>query len=263
MIAAIVSQLSKKFICVAFDQRNHGSRLLSKTANMSWKEGNPNHQVDMWTLQYGTYNVVVRSSRVPNPLPFQKGTARDISYLIDVLPMFLKNSIKNWGVTGFSMGGHAAILAACHGKKVLNAPGYIFQLIPSCIIEPRLSVAVPIVGCGDYLTLLKGRAEHSGVVFPDPNSAADQQLIALLSTHDPVNAALNLKSRPLLILSGGKDPFVPAECNEAFIQKCNEVGGYYETLQQHFEVFVDAEAGHELTSAMKGKLVEWFEKYLH
>jgi hypothetical protein len=35
-------------IAVAFDQRNHGSRLVDKAANEAWRTGNENHAQDMF-----------------------------------------------------------------------------------------------------------------------------------------------------------------------------------------------------------------------
>lgn len=43
-----VSQQNRGLIAVAFDQRNHGSRLVDKLSNCAWKEGNPKHAQDMF-----------------------------------------------------------------------------------------------------------------------------------------------------------------------------------------------------------------------
>lgn len=40
-------------IAVAYDQRNHGTRLVDETTNGAWREGNPNHAVDMWGMING------------------------------------------------------------------------------------------------------------------------------------------------------------------------------------------------------------------
>ena len=36
-------------IAVTFDQRNHGSRQVSKLANEDWRSGNERHAVDMFS----------------------------------------------------------------------------------------------------------------------------------------------------------------------------------------------------------------------
>ena len=42
------TQQAKGLIAVAFDQRNHGSRMVDRLANEAWREGNPNHALDMF-----------------------------------------------------------------------------------------------------------------------------------------------------------------------------------------------------------------------
>ncbi|RKO85754.1 hypothetical protein BDK51DRAFT_12708, partial [Blyttiomyces helicus] len=85
----------RRLLAVTFSQRNHGPRLVATDSNSSWKEGNPNHAIDMWGIQYGT--------------------ARDVSYLVDVLEAFLSIRVRAWGVVGKSLGGHATLLALANG----------------------------------------------------------------------------------------------------------------------------------------------------
>lgn len=40
----------KGLIAVAFDQRNHGTRMVDPLANESWKQGNPRHAQDMFSI---------------------------------------------------------------------------------------------------------------------------------------------------------------------------------------------------------------------
>lgn len=40
----------KELIAVAFDQRNHGTRVVDPLANESWKKGNPRHAQDMFSI---------------------------------------------------------------------------------------------------------------------------------------------------------------------------------------------------------------------
>lgn len=41
---------AKGLIAVSFDQRNHGTRLVNPLANESWKQGNPRHAQDMFSV---------------------------------------------------------------------------------------------------------------------------------------------------------------------------------------------------------------------
>lgn len=41
-------------IALAFDQRNHGSRLIDEKANLAWRQGNEMHAQDMYGVIAGT-----------------------------------------------------------------------------------------------------------------------------------------------------------------------------------------------------------------
>lgn len=41
---------AKGLIAVAFDQRNHGTRMVDPLANEAWKQGNPRHAQDMFSI---------------------------------------------------------------------------------------------------------------------------------------------------------------------------------------------------------------------
>jgi len=106
----------KGLIAVAFDQRNHGSRKVDKLANKTWIHGNPNHAQDMFSIFHGT--------------------AMDTSLLIDHLGSYIFSTpnspvIVQHFVLGISLGGHAAWQVLFH--------------------EPRVSAAVVIIGCPDYM----------------------------------------------------------------------------------------------------------------
>jgi hypothetical protein len=41
---------AKGLIAVAFDQRNHGARMVDPLANEAWRQGNPRHAQDMFSI---------------------------------------------------------------------------------------------------------------------------------------------------------------------------------------------------------------------
>ncbi|KAI8048328.1 uncharacterized protein B0P05DRAFT_481015 [Gilbertella persicaria] len=93
-------QTDRYLLIVTFDAPNHGTRLLNKTANYGWNEGNDSHALDMWSMIHSTSHTVTE--------------------LINVLEYYLFGPQKNpvvqvWGVTGFSLGGHASFLSAAKG----------------------------------------------------------------------------------------------------------------------------------------------------
>ncbi|KAJ3091799.1 hypothetical protein HK102_013390 [Quaeritorhiza haematococci] len=302
----------------AFDQRNHGTRLLDEKANFSWREGNETHAMDMYSIQLGT--------------------ARDVSFLIDTLPMFLEFRPRKWGCIGVSLGGHATLLAVAN--------------------EVRLSAAVSIIGCGDYIALMGDRVaktskrkdptaqnqrsrprilwsdlpadsrkqepyeDYEGLVDdgevegqqgngdgqPGPIVSTNRYLHTLVSLYDPISraklaastardttvgaskphkdvselSALLLKDggltkrdekdwvfTPLLILNGGSDKLVPANCNQEFIAAVKEaqkarLGRDLSESENEasFKVVVESEAKHEVTRSMKEMSRDWFWKWL-
>ena len=40
----------KGLIAISFDQRNHGTRLIDPLANEAWRQGNPRHAQDMFSI---------------------------------------------------------------------------------------------------------------------------------------------------------------------------------------------------------------------
>lgn len=118
-------QARQGLVAVAFDQRNHGSRIVDRIANQAWAQGNPRHAQDMFSV-------------------FQ-GTAADCSQLIGYLPAYVfpqnERDITSHFVLGVSLGAHAAWHCVLH--------------------DERISAAVIVVGCADYRRLMMQRAEAS------------------------------------------------------------------------------------------------------
>lgn len=120
------SASARGLIAVAFDQRNHGSRLVDKAANEAWRQGNATHAQDM----FGTVS----------------GTVVDTMHLLDVLEGYLFGAGDGPGVSpggesrqidtnmvlGVSLGGHSA-----------------WQLL---FAEPRVTAGVVVIGCPDYMS---------------------------------------------------------------------------------------------------------------
>jgi hypothetical protein len=115
---------SRGLIVMAFDQRNHGSRLVHELANSSWRDGNAMHAIDM----FGAIS----------------GMVSDTRGLMDVVEgyLFQKDGVKGEEeegggtidqhlVMGISLGGHSA-----------------WQTL---FAEERVTAGVVIIGCPDYM----------------------------------------------------------------------------------------------------------------
>ncbi|KIJ63165.1 hypothetical protein HYDPIDRAFT_93008 [Hydnomerulius pinastri MD-312] len=203
-------------VIALFDQRNHGKRILDPLRNEAWHQdpakNNAQHAIDMYTIQ--------------------TGTVHDMSFLIDHIPAYLypsgEREIVDWGIAGVSLGGHAAWIALTR--------------------EPRISLAIPIIGCPDYTKMVSQRAESSGVPFAPPYYPP--QLKAYVDKYDPASfpytakdASNSFLGKRILVLSGAKDPLVPWTASQEFVAGL-EVGDGVK------RVVLEENAGHECTPTM-------------
>jgi hypothetical protein len=201
----VIEQIVTEKHCVLLiEVRNHGTRMVSDIQNHG-KQKNPNHPMDMYSIQYGT--------------------ALDISYLIDTIPLYF--DIKRFAVMGFSLGGHATLLALS--------------------MDDRLECGVSVVGCGDYASLMKSR-----------NIDLTSRLDSLVKKLDPVHHPNRFINKHTLVIYGGNDSLVPQSANVKFEQKVLECINESTT----FEIFVDPDAKHEFSLPMKSKVTQFLHCHL-
>jgi len=206
----------RDLIIVTFDQRNHGARLLSPMANEIWSDkqekNNKNHAIDMYSIQ--------------------TGTARDVSFLIDFLPSYIfadGNQIVDWGVAGISLGGHSTWIALSQ--------------------DSRIRTGIPIIGCPDYIALIKQRAEKSSVPFSPPYIPGS--LLETIGKFDPASQPYKATDvsnpflgKKVLILSGQEDTLVPWSASKAFAEGLQVGPDGKKTISVQHGV------GHECTTRM-------------
>ncbi|KAM7196501.1 hypothetical protein V8F20_006975 [Naviculisporaceae sp. PSN 640] len=197
-------------IALAFDQRNHGSRLVDSKANLAWRQGNEMHAQDM-------FGVIA-------------GTVADQGVLLDAVGGYLfhdeQREIDHHLALGVSLGGHS-----------------VWQLL---FADPRVRAGVSVIGCPDFMYMLSHRAKKSRLAT---FSAADNGATFLGSKDFPaslVNACVKqdprgilfgtsevntknlstkqqdilqerLGGKKILVCSGGADKLVPYSCSEPFL----------------------------------------------
>ncbi|KAK3373382.1 hypothetical protein B0T24DRAFT_258868 [Lasiosphaeria ovina] len=251
-------------IALAFDQRNHGTRLVHEPANGAWREGNQTHAQDM----FGTI----------------AGTVADQIVLLDSVSSYLFHDGEDGGqprtidhhvALGISLGGHS-----------------VWQLM---FVDPRVRAGVVVVGCPDFQYLIADRAKKSkratylsaregagddgapsffgsrdfppalvescrkadpkGILFgtssvpdltaPPLPEAADNRDALRQALHD------RLRGKRFLLCSGGDDKLVPYRCSEPFLQWFKEATG---SLFQDEGISVDDRVypgiGHTFSPAM-------------
>ena len=225
-------------IAVSFDQRNHGSREVAPIANEAWRSGNKRHAQDM----FASYRMPQshRSSFVITDFQVD-GTAMDNSQLLTHLTAYIfpksERVISNNMVLGVSLGGHAAWHCIMH--------------------DPRITSAIVIIGCPDYVRLMTDRARLSKLAtwmkssppgheflgsedFPNGLLEAVEKndpaglLLGELRVRDdgvysrgPTDAELkrlipamksSLQGKRVLNMSGGADKLVPYKCGAPFLK---------------------------------------------
>lgn len=235
------------FIAVAFDQRNHGTRVVHKLANESWKSGNESHAQDMFSIFHGT--------------------AIDTSLLIDHLESYIFHSpnapvIQQHLVAGISLGGHAA-----------------WQVFFN---EPRVTAAVVIIGSPDYASVMSDRARLSkrksyigtkgsgffgSTDFPnalvssverfDPKGMLFGSSDVIINPSETEQTRLReildkkVRGKRVLICSGGADKLVPYHCGEPFLKFLkNATSGWYKDGNVYIEDIVYPGVGHTYSEGM-------------
>ena len=255
----------KSLICVCFDQRNHGSRMLDNLSNVSWKQGNPTHGPDMFNLY--------------------SGTALDVSLLITHLPSYIHFKISQHICGGVSLGGHAT-----------------WQLL---LNEPRIRAGIVIVGTPDYVRMMTDRAIRSKVptaMNSDPpgryflgSKDFPPPLLEAIERYDPAGILLGeldlvtgddhlhppsepeknrlrpimadrLAGKKILCLSAGKDKLVPYYAGKPLLdwlkKAIDKDTGWFNDHGVELEDIVDPNARHECSALMRQEAERWLCNYL-
>jgi pimeloyl-ACP methyl ester carboxylesterase len=245
-------------IAAAFDQRNHGTRLVDKLHNEAWRQGNETHAQDM----FGCYH----------------GTAVDTSQLMDHLSSYVFHEPSSPCITshfalGISLGGHATW---------------------HCLLsDPRITAGVVGIGCPDYTRLLTDRARLSkrktytetsppGSAFlgskdfpkalQDAIAQYDPAGLLLPGSFNPIGddpevtaealdrfkaiAREKLGGKRILNLSGRDDKLVPYSAGEPFLDVFKQVVSD-PSLDIGFEDVLFDGVGHVFPPAMAEKATQW------
>ncbi|KAI8194556.1 hypothetical protein KHU50_011533 [Colletotrichum sp. SAR 10_65] len=216
--AATSSPATKRgLIAVAFDQRNHGSRLVSDKANESWRGGNERHAVDMYAMVAGMVS--------------------DTSGLMDVVEGYLKSELGGGAEAGeWRVDQHVALgrsklatfSAEDAGASFLGSKDFPPDLVAACL-----------------------RHDPKGILFgtgPMPTSAVSeaaeqQRLRGLLDAR--------VRGKKFLVCSGGDDKLVPYSKAKPFVDFFQEATRtWYADRGVVFENIVYEGVGHAFSEGM-------------
>ncbi|KAF6839436.1 hypothetical protein CPLU01_01856 [Colletotrichum plurivorum] len=249
------TKAGRGLIAVAFDQRNHGSRLLSATANESWKGGNRAHALDM-------YGMVA-------------GMVSDTKGLMDAVEGYVKMEMEG-DKHGWKIDQHLALGVSLGGHSVWQA---MFG-------DARMEAGVVIIGCPDYMALMSDRAKRSKLsTYSAEDDGASflgsrdfpQDLVAACLKGDPkgilfgtgaIPAAENnlpeaeiqclralldarLGGKKILVCSGGDDRLVPYAKTQPFVELLQKAAGtWYADRGLEVENIVYDGVGHLFSDGM-------------
>ncbi|KAI1105301.1 Alpha/Beta hydrolase protein [Jackrogersella minutella] len=255
---------ARGLIAVAFDQRNHGSRLVDARANEDWRSGNKTHAQDM----FGTITGTVVDTM--NLLDLIEGHLFGAGDGPGAMPDGGKRRIDHNLILGVSLGGHTA-----------------WQLL---FADPRVTAGVIVIGCPDYMHLLKDRARLSKLPtfvesagdsffgskdFPDalvdacnkyhPRSILfkhQDHAISPSSAKDSERLHALLKSRVsgkrFQVLSGREDKLVPYRISEPFMQFFKTAAStWYADGGLYVKDNVYPGVGHEFSAEMRKDAVRF------
>lgn len=109
-------------------------------------------------------------------------------------------------------------------------------------------MGIPIIGCPDYLTLIKQRAESSGIAFAAPHFP--DSFVDFVKSVDPASTKYTAQDssnpfygKKVLVLSGEVDKLVPWTASQGFVDGL-EVGPGKK------KVVVQTGIGHKVTDEM-------------
>lgn len=126
--------------------------------------------------------------------------------------------------------------------------------------EPRVTIGIPIIGCPDYMALMRPRAASRSLAVASPHFPPS--LLASITAHDPSSARFSSSDpaqnpflgKHILVLSGGKDKLVPWLASRKFVEELQVGDGTK-------RVIIDENAAHECTRRMVSELASFVYEY--
>lgn len=119
-----------------------------------------------------------------------------------------------------------------------------------------IKVAVPIIGSPDFVGLEKYALEANSA---NKVLSEDEKLgIKYMEEIDPYLYLIESENRPMLIMNGEKDDWVPANFSKRFYDK---VKGRYEKNNTQIEFFLSNES-HYFSNGMRDHTIKWLNKNL-
>eukprot|EP00924_Labyrinthula_sp_SR-Ha-C_P015710 snap_masked-scaffold_4-processed-gene-7.29-mRNA-1 protein AED:1.00 eAED:1.00 QI:0/-1/0/0/-1/1/1/0/282 len=217
-------------LCITFDHPNHGTRKQDPAKNNSWTKQNFDHAFDM-------HAQILRS-------------VRDVSYLIDYLPIKLNFKTNKFAVAGISQGGHAAFMSITHESRISCCVGFISSTSYKTSLKYK------------YEKLKKHYAKHrKGEAVPEFKELYSDDFSEFVDRMDPIfNMEKMLKEgRYILMLNGGADRLVTNDSNLEFMAKMKEL--YGNKFDKYVKHITYEGVKHEVPEEMRSEGVYWLAEH--
>jgi dienelactone hydrolase len=242
MIPRLREAATRGFVAVAIDGRYHGER------GARSEGGLPAYQA-----------AILRAWRSGNEHPFLYDTVWDVMRLIDYLETRSDVDRQRIGLTGVSKGGMETYLAAA--------------------VDPRVAVAVPLIGVQSFGWALDHGAWDSrawtlreALTAAAADAGGNVDAGFMRKFYDRVAPGLRdrfdgpamlplVAPRPLLVINGDSDPRTPVggvRACMAAAEKAYAARGAADRVK----LYVQPDAGHQVTPAADRAALEWFERWL-
>lgn len=246
------TNLEVPFVCVTFDDRNHGERVVDETRNRSWKSGNAHHGIDLVSMVHGiAYNLKLIIDYLPSYLNleyFLPPGATDQQKVV-----FKYRNI----LSGVSLGGHTVIRFA--------------HMYPQLV-----DVLNPIIGCSALSSLLINRLRGASLDLEDKykswfyydyselglDEAARKELYpeafhkSLAAEDASIFESFPFGKIKMFASFGQNDTLVPPAISKTWVD-------LFLNSNLHSEAFVQSDAGHEATPEMIDNFTTWLVKYIN
>lgn len=233
------------YLAASVDMRYHGSRVdptLAYQASLvrAWQEN-------------------AHAPALTNEHPFLLDNVWDLMRLIDYLQTRDDVDCGRIGATGMSLGGmHSWLLAAADPRVTAAAPVAGFQYFRHAIETSQYRArveSIPFVFAAAARELRGSEHRIDGGVV---EAVWRKLLPGVLESYDAPFSLEAIAPRPFLIVTGAKDPRCPVDGVRLAVEKGRAAYAACGAEGQ-LELFVDEEAGHELTLAMVERINAWMD----
>ncbi|CAK7201324.1 hypothetical protein SEUCBS139899_004028 [Sporothrix eucalyptigena] len=271
-----------RLIAAAFDQRNHGSRLVSPRANTAWREGNTTHAQDMFGMIAGTVTDTHLLIDLVDGYHHHEGhdshgqtkdekkseDARDAGFASGLLPGHV--AVTQHLVLGVSLGGHSGWQLlfgddrVTAGVLIIGCPDYIDLMVERARLSKLATYkastegGAPFLNSRDFPAALVAscrKRDPKAIVFGTDEAVWPATTEGEKAVHDTLQK--HVAGKRFLVCSGGADKLVPYRNSEAFLNVFKKAATTWPDLAVTVQDNVYDGIGHQFSAGMVADAVQF------